>query len=207
MSITAYYAPQSSATRVLWALEELGLPYERVKLDLRAGDQRAPEYLAVNPCGKVPALVDDGKPLFESLAILIHLGETYGVERGLWPAAGTLERAEALSWSVWGTVTLGGALWRYFMATAAFVPEAARSPGQAELAAQEWHACLRLLDQRLAGRAWTVGGAFSLVDLANASGIGWGMMMIPTDLAALPHLAAWLARVTDRPAFAAARAA
>ena len=91
MSLTFYYTPMSSATRVHWALEELGVPYEKVKMDLAAGDQRKPEYLALNPNGKVPLLVGDGTPIFESLAILLHLGETYGVEKGLFPAPG-LER-------------------------------------------------------------------------------------------------------------------
>ena len=95
MSLVVHYAPMTSATRVLWALEELGVPYEKVRLDLAAGDQRKPEYLALNPNGKVPLLVHDGEPIFESLAILLHLGETFGVVRGLDPPPGAA-RARAL---------------------------------------------------------------------------------------------------------------
>ena len=106
MSITFYYAPATSATRVHWALEELGISYQKVRLDLAKGEQKSPEFLELNPNGKVPALVDDGTPMFESLAIIIHLGEKYGVAKSLWPAPGSAQSAEALMWAVWGTVTV-----------------------------------------------------------------------------------------------------
>ena len=78
MAITFYYQPMSSAARVHWALEELGIPYEKVKVDLHAGDQKKPDFLKVNPHGKVPALVDGDARLFESAAIILHLGDKYG---------------------------------------------------------------------------------------------------------------------------------
>src|SRR3954452_24446147 len=106
MSIVFYYTPMSSATRIHWALEELGVGYEKVKLDLAAGDHKKPEYLALNPNGKVPLIVEGDTPIFESLAILIYLGERYGVEKGLYPELGP-KRAEALRWIAWANVTLG----------------------------------------------------------------------------------------------------
>src|SRR5437868_213854 len=107
MSIRLYGWPHSTAERVHWALEELGVNYEYVELDRKKGENRTAEYLAINPTGKVPGLVDGGQALFESVAIILHLGETYGRERGLWPAAGAgAARAEALCWTVWGTTEL-----------------------------------------------------------------------------------------------------
>src|SRR5579883_1907388 len=103
MALKFYYQPMTSATRVHWALEELGIPYEKHKLDLAAGDQKKPDFLAINPNGKVPAIVDGDAKVFESVAIFAWLGEKYGAERGLWPRVGTAEHAEALSWLVWGT--------------------------------------------------------------------------------------------------------
>ena len=100
MSIRFYSWPSSSGTRVQWCLEELGLAYEHTVLDRSKNEHRAPAYLAVNPNGKVPALVDDGVTWFESAAIVMHLGEKYGVERGLWPAGGQA-RADAISWTTW----------------------------------------------------------------------------------------------------------
>ncbi len=68
MSIRLYGWPHSTASRVHWALEELGVGYEYVELDQMKGENRAPEYLAISPGGKVPGLVDGGQPYFESLA-------------------------------------------------------------------------------------------------------------------------------------------
>src|SRR5690606_32905980 len=110
MNLTLYASPMSSATPVVHALAELDVDCEIVILDLKAGEQKRPEYLAINPHGVVPTLVVDGTPLFESVAILQWLGEQYGVQRGLWPAAGTPERLEALSWSTWAYVSYGALL-------------------------------------------------------------------------------------------------
>src|SRR5437868_5895333 len=70
-SLIFFYTPMSSATRVHWALEELEVPYEKKKLDLTKGEQRTPEYLKLNPNGKIPLIVADGRPIFESLAQLL----------------------------------------------------------------------------------------------------------------------------------------
>ena len=69
MSIVFYWSPFSSASPIACALAELQVPQERVKVDLKAGEQRRPEFLALNPNGKVPTLTVDGAPLFEALAI------------------------------------------------------------------------------------------------------------------------------------------
>ena len=108
MSIRLYGWPRSTASRVHWALEELGVEATSTStLDRKKGENRTPEYLAINPTGKVPGLVDGGQAYFESAAIILHLGETYGRERGLWPARGRgAARAEALCWTVWGTTEL-----------------------------------------------------------------------------------------------------
>src|SRR5262249_40698298 len=108
-----YYWPRSSATRAHWALEELGIPYEKIRLDRDKGFHRSPEFLAINPNGKIPALEDDGGKLFESLAIILHLGDKYGAERGLFPAPGAPERGEAFSWSIWAVVQLNYYFFEY----------------------------------------------------------------------------------------------
>src|ERR1700690_1566885 len=104
MSLVFYYSPMSSAVTVHWALEELGVPYEKVKIDLQARDQDKPAFLALNPNAKVPLLVHDGTPIFESVAIILHLGETFGEGKKLFPAPG-LRRAEAFKWLVWTNVS------------------------------------------------------------------------------------------------------
>src|SRR5438128_2050743 len=104
MSITLYYWPRSSATRVQWCLEELGLAYEKKRVEREY--LRTPEFRAINPEGRIPALVDGDARLFESLAIILYLGEKYGADKGVWPAAGSADRAEAITWTVWGTIQL-----------------------------------------------------------------------------------------------------
>lgn len=207
MSVTFFYSPQSSATRVHWALEELGIPYEKVKLDLRAGDQRKPEFLAINPNGKVPALVIDGTPMFESSAIQIYLGERFGVDKGLWPAAGTAERAQALTWLLWGQVALGGVFMRYFHNAGQWVPKEMQHAPQAEAALKEIHTHLGILEARLNGREWVVGERFNLADLDLSSMLGWGLPTAQIDTANYPNLGAWLARATGRNGFKTAMSA
>ena len=129
MSIVFYWHPQSSASPIACALAELQVPHERVKVDIRAGEQRRPEFLALNPNGKVPTLTVDGAPMFEALAIHLWLGENWGVKQGLWPVAGTPERLAALSWCAWAYVTYGAVLSRLFLTT--YGDEQIRDAGQA----------------------------------------------------------------------------
>ncbi|MCC6559161.1 MAG: glutathione S-transferase family protein [Polyangiaceae bacterium] len=204
MSITFYYSPQSNAERIHLTLAELGVPHETVRVDLRAGDQKKPELLALNPNGKVPTIVIDGTPMFESVAIQIALGERYGVEKGLWPAPGSPEHLTALTWIIWGQVTLAGTLFRYMMNTSSFVPEEQHNAKQAEVALGELRSLLRILDARVTGRPYLTGEVFTLADLDIASVLNWGLHFAKIDISDLPNLKAWLGRANDRPAARAA---
>src|SRR5262245_56724218 len=163
MGIVFYYTPMSSATRVHWALEELGVPYDKVKLDLSKGEQRQPEFLRLNPNGKVPTMVIDGQPVFESLAMLLYLGETFGVDKGLFPPPGP-KRLEAFKWMAWGSVSLIEAGMRFLRNTSDRWPAEQRSLGAAEAARKELHDLLHVLDDALAGRQYLLGDSFSLAD-------------------------------------------
>ncbi len=202
MSLVFYYAPNSTAVTARWALEELGIPYERVDLDLAAGDTNKPGYRALNPNGKVPLLVHDGVPIFESVAIIIHLGETFGVERGLFPPPG-LERAEALKWLVWANVSLGGAVGRFLSNTSERIPAAQRNAKAGEVARAEAETYLGILDAELAKKTYLVAETFSLVDLHLASYVRW-LGMIGFTLDRWPNLQRWLRRATDRASHARA---
>jgi glutathione S-transferase len=202
MTMTFYYTPMSSATRVHWAIEELGVPYEKKKVDLSAGDQRKPEYLKLNPNGKVPLLVDDGVPIFESLAILLHLGERYGVDKGLFPTA-PLERAQAFKWMAWATATLGDAVSRILRNTSERFPEAERNAAQGAKAREDAQAHLGILDAALAGREYLVGNAFSFADLTVAALLPFAARL-GVDATPFKNVTAWLGRCTQRPALARA---
>ena len=103
--ITVYHASMTRSVRVLWLLEELGLPYEVVTLDFMAGDLQKPAYLAKNPLGRVPALEDGDVLVYESGAIVEWLCERYDTAHLLAPAPGTAARARFLQWVHWSEAT------------------------------------------------------------------------------------------------------
>ena len=197
MSIVLYWHPMSSATPIACALAELRVPHERVKIDILAGEQRRADYVALNPNGKVPTLTVDGAPMFEALAIHLWLGHRFGVERGLWPAAGTPEALQALSWCAWAYVTYGAVLVRLQVATKG--EEALRSTPHAEAALRGLNDLLAVLDARLAAQPWMLGADYSLVDLVVGSVMGYSVYL-GAPVQAHPHVKAWLARVQARPA-------
>ena len=173
------------------------MPHERIKVDIRAGEQRRPEYLALNPNGKVPTLTVDGAPMFETLAIQLWLGEQYGVARGLWPAAGTPERLQAMSWCAWAYVSFGAMLVRLVVASQG--DAALRHEAHAAAAREGLDQLLGVLDDRLAQKPWLPGAGYSLADLVVASAVGYGALL-GAPVASHPHVQAWLAKVQARPA-------
>jgi glutathione S-transferase len=101
--IRFFGSPASSAGRTHWLLEELQVPYDYQRVNTREGQTRTPEYLAMNPSGKVPFLEDGDIKLFESVAINFYLAEKYG--GSLWASA-LPERALIYQWSLWAVATL-----------------------------------------------------------------------------------------------------
>ena len=198
MSLTLYWHPMSSATPVACALAELGVPHDRVKVDIHKGEQRHPDYLALNPNGKVPTLTVDGAPMFEALAMQLVLAERHGVERGLWPQPGTPEQLQAFSWCTWSYVTYGAQVARRQAAIDQGTPDDAH--GHAALDAMD--SLLALLDQRLARQPWMLGDAYSMVDVCVGSVVGYSAYL-GAPLGKHPHAAAWLGRVQARPAMQA----
>jgi glutathione S-transferase len=199
-SIVLYWHPMSSASPVACALAELGVPHQRVKIDIKSGEQRKPDYLALNPNGKVPTLTVDGAPMFEALAIQLWLADQYGVERGLWPAEGTPQRLQAMSWCVWAYVTYGTAVVRLQLATVG--EERLRSDAHAAAAREALDGLLALLDARLGAQPWVLGDAYSMADLLVASVVGYSVYM-GAPVARHAHVQAWLAKVQARPAMQA----
>jgi GST-like protein len=200
MTITLYEAPMSSATPVVHALMELDIPWERVTLSLDKNDQKKPEFLRMNPNGKVPTLVVDGTPMFEALAIMTYLGERFGVERQLWPAADDPARMEAMSWSTWAYVSYGSAIYRLLQAESERLPKELHNPAQVRRAREDLAQLLTILNERLAGRDHILGKQFSLADVIVASVVIWGTYCnIPTT--DYPNVSAWTARFQARPTF------
>lgn len=200
MSLTLHAAPMSSATPVVCALAELDVPHELVILDLAAGDQKKPEYLALNPNGVVPTLVVDGTPLFEAVAIMQWLGDRYGVERGLWPAADTPERLTALSWTTWAYVTYGMVVNVLNFSQSPMVDAALHHPPLAAFAQGEFDKLLARLDARLASQPYLLGDAYSLADMIVASVVTYSTYC-GVSLEGHPHVGSWVERFQARPAY------
>lgn len=203
MSLTFYYAPMSTASITTLVLEELEIPCERVKVDIKKGETKKPEYLKLNPNGKVPLLVHDGTIIFESSAITMYLGETFGVEKNLYPAAGP-KRGEAMKWITWSNVTLAEAVIRWSSNTMDFVPKEQHNAKTAEVARKDIDNCLRILDEALDGKQFLLGD-YTIVDAHVHSFLDW-MRHMQIDFGKFTHLNAWSKRCTDRPGYARASA-
>jgi glutathione S-transferase len=197
MSLTFYFSPMSTASVTQLILAELDLPHEVVKVDLSKGETKTAEFRKINPNGKVPVIVHDGTAIWESSAITIYLGETFGVERGLYPPPGT-QRGEALKWITWSNVTLGDAVGRWARNTMNWVPAEQHNAKAAEAGKAEMLNCLAILDEALAARPFLT-GTYSLADAHVGSFVSW-LRMMNVDLAPYLHINAWHERCAARPA-------
>ncbi len=203
MSLTFYYSPMSTAMITDVVLEELDMPCERVVIDLKKNQTHTPQYLGLNPNGKVPLLVHDGTPIWESVAITLYLGEIFGVARGLYPVPGP-ERGAAMKWVAWANVTLAEAVGRWMRNTSEYYPAEQHNAKAAEAATADIHQCLRILDQALTGRDFLLEG-FTLADAHVNSVIDW-LRFMQVDLTPYSSLNAWSQRCAARPAYGRAMA-
>ncbi len=196
MSLTFYYAPMSTAVLTEAILAELGVPCERVKIDFKAGETQKPDFLKINPNGKVPVIVHDGTSIWESAAITMYLGEVFGVATKLYPAPGP-KRGEAMKWIVWGNVTLGEAASRFAYSLSASNEGAAEA---AEKAKKDLAVCLKVLDSGLEGKSFLL-GEYSLAD-THVHGFTVWLGMMHFDLKPFSNVTGWAKRCNERPALA-----
>ena len=193
-----YGIARTRAFRALWIAKELGLDYEHVPIEIGAAGARQPEYLAINPNGRLPAIDDDGFVLWESLAITLYLAKKHG---RLYPS--TLEgEARAWQWSLWSVqeVDRGVNIWSLH---AVRLPPEDRDPQRLAEALKVIEAPFRVLDSALTGRSYLLGDDFTVADLNVVAVISRAIDM---DLTATPRLGDWLRRCLERPAAGVARA-
>jgi glutathione S-transferase len=194
--ITVYGVPQSRTMRVLWMLQELGIPFENVKTHY-ATDTHTAEFLGINPNGHVPALRDGSLVLWESLAINLYLARKY--DHGLWPKT-VEDEGRAFQWSVWAMTELEEPVVTALLHRA-FYPEAERDAAKGDDAAERFKKPLGVLEGALEGRKQLAGDSFTVADLNVASVLSWAPLA-RLDLGSAPRTKAWLAACTGRPAFA-----
>lgn len=180
--------------RALWALQELGTEFEFIPVNLLAGEHHRPEFLRINPAGKVPVLVDGDLVLTESAAIVMYLAEKYR-DQGLLPADLKL-RAQVYRWVMFAVTELEQPLWRIARHTTLY-PEDKRLPGDVAIARQEFVAMAQVLEHHMAGRAFIVGDGMTIADCVTAYVIDWGNEV--HLLEDLPTLHAYLERMYGRP--------
>ena len=203
--IDLYYWPTPNGHKITLFLEETGLPYRIVPVDIGAGDQFKPEFLAISPNNRMPAIVDHapadgGEPIsvFESGAILQYLAEKSG---RLLPTAAR-ERKSVLEWLSWQLGGFGPMLGQNHHFTR-YAPE--KVPYAIERYQRETARLYGVLDRGLAGREFIAGDALSIADLAChpwATSHAWHHI----DLADYPEVRRWHAALAARPAFARAYA-
>jgi glutathione S-transferase len=193
-----YGVARTRAFRALWIAKELGLDYEHIPTEIGQAGARKPEYLAINPNGRLPAIDDGGFILWESLAITLYLAKKHG---RLYPT--TLEgEAKAWQWSLWSVqeVDRGVNIWSLH---AVRLPPEDRDPERLAEALKVLAPPFKVLDGALDGRSYLLGDAFTVADLNVAAVISRAIDM---DLSATPRVADWLKRCLERPAAREARA-
>lgn len=195
--IRIYGITQSRAFRPLWAAYELGLEFEQIPLDFRGEEIKSPGYLALNPNGRIPTLVDGHLVLWESMATTLYLARRYGADSGLWPDTVAGE-ALAWQWSFWVMSEVERALLSVLMHRRV-LPEDHRDPAKLSRNLGLLRAPFAVLDQALRGRRFLLGEHFSIADLNVASVLSW-CKAARVRLDEYPELRAWLDRCLDRPA-------
>ncbi|MBV1857058.1 MAG: glutathione S-transferase family protein [Nannocystaceae bacterium] len=186
----------STASTVHWSLEELEIPYEGVVVNLKDTADKEKKLGPVNPNMAVPVLVHDGTTIFESAAIQIYLGETFGVDKGLYPKPGPA-RGEALKWLVWTNVSLGGAVGRWLGNTQG--DEAQRNAAAGAQARKDIDRLIGMLEANFADRSYMLGDSASLVDFHLVSLFQW-MGFCGIELTSFPKVAQWVQRCSARAA-------
>ena len=200
-----YSLPTPNGVKVSIMLEETGLPYEVHLIDFGKGDQRTPEYLSLNPYGKIPAIIDPARPggkplpLFESGAILLYLAEKTGKLMPADPAA----RYETLEWLFFQIGAMGPMFGQvgYFHKFAGREIEDKRPLYRYR---DEVKRILAIIEARLAERTWIMGDDYTIADISM---LGWVRNLIGfydagelVGFAELKHVPAWLERGLARPA-------
>ncbi len=194
-ALTLYGTASSRTARPLWMLEELGLPYRRLALDYRHRATRTASFLAINPNGRIPALVDGEIVVWESMAITLYLARRAG---GPLAPANLAEEAEVLRWTFWAMSECEKDALHLLFQRAVW-PTERRDEQSAVQAERRLAVPLRVLEQHLGGRDWIAAERFTVADLNVAAVLAWARAsrQLMDDF---PLVAAWLARCLKRPA-------
>jgi len=187
----------SRSTRVHWILREVGVEYQRVTVDLTKREQKSPEFLAINPYGKLPVLEDDGNILTESAAICTYIAEKYP-SKELIPPPGSIERAHYFQWICFCIAEMEPHLWnirKHMM----LYPKAHRSLSAVKIAKREYIEAVNVLDNYLSDKEYLIGKTFTAADIVVCYDLFWADTL--KLLADFPGLSDYMTKLQKRPAF------
>jgi glutathione S-transferase len=189
-TLTHYHAPNTRSFAIRWLFEELGVPHEMKVLNLKKGEHKTPEHLAINPMGKVPVVVHDTTPITEVGAIAIYLADLFP-EAGLAPAIGDPERGTYLRWIIFNQSAVEPAICDFALK---------REQGQPSMMPYgTYDETMEALAGALSKGPYILGERFSAADVVVGSGVRWMLMfkLLPER----PEFKNYADRVTRRPAF------
>jgi len=180
--------------RARWTLQELGVDFEPVTVNLVAREHRRPEFLRINPAGRLPVLVDGDLTLTESVAIAQYLAEKYPEGRLL--PDDLAERARVHRWLLFAATELEQPLWRITRHTSLY-PEARRLPAEIPVARDDFREMAAVAEHELDGREFVVGDRVSIADFVLAYTLDWACEARLLD--EFPSLRAYMERMYARP--------
>jgi glutathione S-transferase len=195
--IRLYGSLHSRAHRCAWLLKELRIDFDHVDVNFQDGSTRRPEFLSINPNGRVPVLETDEVRLFESLAINLYLARKHP---GPLSPVSMEEDAEMTQWSFWVATEIEKPLLLAAANTMLFAPEK-RSPEEARIAMAKLARPLGVLDGYLASASHLVGDRFTVADL-NVSVVMTLARLAALDMSKWPYVDHWLTDCLERPAAA-----
>ncbi|HEX9172671.1 MAG TPA: glutathione S-transferase N-terminal domain-containing protein [Telluria sp.] len=192
--VTLFHSPQSRSLGALALLEELGADYALEVLDMKAGEQRRPAYLAINPMGKVPAILHDGALVTEQAAVYLYAAELYP-EAGLSPAVGSALRGPYLRW-----MAFYGSCFEPALIDRAQKREPA-PPGMTPYG--DFDTMLRTLTDQLELGPYLLGERMTAADILWGTALGWttAFKLVPDT----PRVRAYVERIAARPAVVRAK--
>ncbi|MET0529971.1 MAG: glutathione binding-like protein [Microvirga sp.] len=195
--LALYYSPGNASLLPHMLLREIGADFELRFVDQANKAQKRPEYLKLNPNGRIPVLVDGDLVLFETAAIALHLVDKFP-EAGLAPIVGTKERAEFYKWMMHLTNT-PQVEYRAWFYPHEHVSDEVAAPSVKQAAGERLNRMFDVISEQLGDKPWLLGDRFSAADLFLFMLIRWSRFM-PRPARTIPNLNALAERVAARPA-------
>jgi GST-like protein len=195
--IDFYTAPTPNGKKVAIMLEELGVSYKEHGIDLKSNQQKSPEFLAINPNGKIPAIIDHEGPfnkkttVFESGAILYYLAEKYGKFFG----NSLDEKTQCMQWVMFQMSAIGPIFGNYYYGMNTLTP---KNPGFVERFDKEAQRLLQVLDMHLSKNTYLAGNSYTIADIVTIPWIQGTMKFAPQWFEKCPSVLRWSRLVMER---------